>query len=176
MGQLDQPTVDAAYNALKSRALAAIDTIVKKKTILGGFFGNNDTLDSDAGAIRTLIGIDDTGAPTQYGTQRVDTIDRWQDAGYQAVDDDSLVPSWLATGKTIESSIAAIDGYSDGATLDSVVHFTAQATSQQLKDDANDALIAASGFVWSALPWWAIAGIGVAALGVGFVYVRPLLK
>lgn len=176
MGQLDQPTVDAAYNALKSRALAAIDTIVKKKTILGGYFGNNDTLDSDAGAIRTLVGIDDSGNPTAYGAVGNDAFDNWHTLGGQAVDDDSLVDRWVALGKTIESSIAAIDGYSDGATLDSVVHLTAQATSQQLKDDANDALIAASGFVWSALPWWAIAGIGVAALGVGFIYVRPLLK
>lgn len=136
---------------------------------------HNDTIDSDAGAIRTLIGIDDTGAPTQYGTQRVDAIDRWQDAGYQAVDDDSLVPSWLATGKTIESSIAAIDGYSDGATLDSVVHLTINQTADDIKKNVNDATKTGLAFIWNALPIWGKAGVIIAPVAVGYLYLRPFI-
>lgn len=175
MGQLDTATVDAAYNALRSRALAAIDSINSKKTLLGGFFGNNDTVDSTAGAIRTLLGIGANGQPTDYGRAGNDAFDHWKAAGYDAVDDDSQVSGWLATGKTLESSIAAIDGYANGATLDSVVHLTISQTATDIKDDANAALNAGAGFVWSALPWWVIAGGGLVAVGIGYIYLRPLL-
>lgn len=162
MSRLDTATVDAAVSALKSRALAAIDTIQKKKTILGGWFGNNDTLDSDAGAIRTLVTGDNCA------------LAHWGFAGYEAVDDDSKVDSWLATGRTIESSIAKIDGYSDTATLDSVVKLTVAQTAADTADLSKKAISGALGFAWSALPWYVWGAVAVAAGGV--VYFKVIRK
>lgn len=165
MGRLDTNTVDAAFSALNSRALAAISVITNKKTLLGGFFGNNDTLDSDAGAIRTLTGKQDDGSVNSNAA-----LPRWQQFGYEAVDDDSKVDGWLANGKTFESSIAAIDGYSDSATLASVVHLTVDQTALDVKTKVNDAGKTLAKFAWDALPWYVWLG-GAVAVG-GFIYLK----
>lgn len=161
-GRLSTDTVINAYGALRSRALAAIDGISNKKTLLGGFFGNNDTLDQNVGAIKTLVyGRGTANAPDENAA-----LERFKASGFDAVEDNDKIDSWLKLGKVIESSIAAIDGYADGATLESTVKLVAAATAKDVgnkaKDLAKDAL--------DVVPWY-VYGMVIAAVA-GIVYLK----
>ena len=157
---LTDDQVDSITATLLNRANAAIDNTEAGKSIAGYFTGNNDTVESSAGALRNTVSqITGTFQPLGHTLAAAYAAGDAQNAN--GTDLDTAIRRWVSLGQTYVTSINEIDGYGNDASLDAVLQQTASATATQTVQLAKQGVAAAA----SLLPWyvWPLA-IGVVVL------------
>jgi hypothetical protein len=97
-------------------------------------------------------------------------------------DDEGSDDKFISLAHDAEDSLTAIKGYTAEATFDSVIKSTATQTAAdagQLAGKAVDVVTSAAGAglgaLWSAVPLSIKLVGGLVVVGVGYVYLRPLL-
>ncbi|SRR6266851_377078 len=127
MGRLSTDQVLQAASSLTARASSAIDSLEAKKSFVGGWTGNNDTVEQSQGALRMI---------------RDRQIPGWRDNGLTIAqaEDDGRVDGWLSVGQDFAKAIGEIDGYGTDAALDSVVRQTVTQTAADIKTNVLPAL------------------------------------
>jgi hypothetical protein len=111
-------------------------------------FGQDEDsqLDAQVGAVSSIL-------------RNIDSLLRLAPLAGQTDDD---ADKFVSLAKVIAVSLNDVAGYSGESTLSWVIQSTARKTGEDVKEGINEVAKAGLGFVWSALPWWAIVGaIGV---------------
>jgi hypothetical protein len=157
---LDRATADAVLATLRAEAQSTLANAEKNQRdgesgishgLLSVFGADHDSqLDEQVGAVKIVIS----------------SIDRLAGDEDSAVNDRDWGDRWLDAARAAENALKEMSVYQADATIDDTLKRTATATEQQV----NQAVSAAAGFVWRAIPWWAWGGLAL-TIG-GLIWLR----
>lgn len=132
--------------------------------------------EGESGIIAGVLGLFDLGHTSQLDAQVGavnivgSAVARLQADLPSAVDDPVAGDRWLDAAKTAATELESMQTDITQATIEDTLAQTEAASGTQIKQGVNIVAGGATRFVWSAIPWWVLAG-GALALG-GYAYLQ----